>query len=66
LGVKDEVTGEWGKLYNETLSDLYSSPNIVWVVKLRRMKWTEYAAPKVERRGASSVLVGKLERKEPL
>ena len=34
----DEITGEWGKLHNEELSDLYSLPNIVWVVKSRRMR----------------------------
>ena len=36
---RDEVTGEWRKLHNEELSDLYSLPNIVRVVKSRRMKW---------------------------
>jgi hypothetical protein len=35
---RDEVTGEWRKLHNEKLSDLYSSPNIVWVIKLRSMR----------------------------
>jgi len=34
---KDEVTGEWGRLHNEELNDLYSSTNIVWVIKSRRM-----------------------------
>ena len=36
---RDEVTGEWGKLHNEELNDLYSSPNIVRVIKSRRMRW---------------------------
>jgi hypothetical protein len=34
---RDEVTGEWRKLHNEELNDLYSSPTILWVIKLRRM-----------------------------
>jgi hypothetical protein len=36
---RDEVTGEWRKLHNEELNDLYSLPSIVWVVKSRRMRW---------------------------
>jgi hypothetical protein len=35
----DEVTGEWRKPYNEELNDVYSSPNIAWVIKLRRNRW---------------------------
>ena len=41
---KGEVTGECRKLHNEELSDLYSVPNIVWVVKSRRMRWAGYVA----------------------
>ena len=41
---RDEVTGEWRKLHSEELSDLYSSPNIAWVTKSRRMRWAEHVA----------------------
>jgi len=41
---KDEVTGEWRRLYNEELNDLYSSPNIVRVIKLRRIRWAGHVA----------------------
>ena len=41
---RDDVTGEWRKLHNEELNDLYSLPNIVWVVKSRRMKWAWHLA----------------------
>jgi len=63
---RDELTGEWRKLHNEELNDLYSSPIIVQVMKSRRMKWTEYVARMGENRGAYRVLVGKPEGKRPL
>jgi hypothetical protein len=56
---RDEVTGEWRKLHNEELSDLYSLPNIVRVVKSRRMRWAGHIARVGERRGVYRVLVGK-------
>jgi len=56
---RDEVTGEWRRLHNEELNDLYSSPNIVWVIKWRRMRWAEHVARMGEERGVYMVLVGR-------
>ena len=59
---RDEVTGEWRKLHNEELSDLYSLlPNIVRVVRSRRMRWVGHVARMGEGRGLHRVLVGKPE-----
>ena len=55
----DEVTGEWRKLHNEELNDLYSSPNIVRVIKSRRTRWAGHVARMGERRGVYRVLVDK-------
>ena len=63
---RDEVTGEWRRLHNEELNDLYSSPNIVRVIKSRRMRWVGHVACMGEERGAYRVLVGKPEEKRPL
>jgi len=63
---KDEVTGEWRKLHNEELRDLYCLPNIVRVVKSRRMRWVGHVAHMGEERGVHRVLVGKPEGKRPL
>jgi hypothetical protein len=57
------VTGEWRKLHNEELNDLYSLPNIVRVVKSRLMRWAGHVARMVEVRGVRRVLVGKPEGK---
>ena len=62
---RDEVKREWRKLLNEGLSDLYSSRNIVRVVK-PRMKWTGHVARMEESRGIDRVLVGKPEGKRQL
>ena len=63
---RDEVTGEWRKLHNEELSDLYSLPNIVRVVKSRRMRWAGHVARMGDGRGVHRVLIGKPEGKRLL
>ena len=63
---RDEVTGEWRKLHNEEFSDLYALPNIVRVVKSRRMRWVGHVARMGEGRGVHRVLFGKPEGKRPL
>ena len=62
----DEVTGEWRRLHNEELNDLYSSPNIVRVIKSRRMRWAGHVARMGEERGVYRVFVGKPEGKRSL
>jgi hypothetical protein len=62
----DEVTGEWRMLHNEELNDLYSLPNIVRVVKSRRMRWAEHVARMGKHSGVHRVLVGKPDGKRPL
>jgi hypothetical protein len=57
---RDEVTGEWRRLHNEELNDLYSSPNIFRVTKSRRMRWAGHVARMGEGRGAYRILVGDL------
>ena len=63
---RDEVTGEWRKLHDEELNDLYSSPNIVLVIKSRRISWAGHVARMRNRRDVFRVLVGKPEGKRPL
>jgi hypothetical protein len=58
---RDEVTGEWRKLHNEELSDLYCSPNVVRVINSRIMRWAGHVERMGDRRGVFRVLVGKPE-----
>ena len=63
---RDEVTGEWRRFHNKELNDLYSSPNIVRVIKSRRIRWAGHVAGMGEERGVYRVLVGKPEGRRPL
>ena len=63
---RDEVTGEWRRLHNGELNDLYSSPNIVQVIKLRRIRWAGHVACMGEERVVNRVLVWKPEGRRPL
>jgi hypothetical protein len=63
---RGEVTGEWKKLHNEELHDLYSSPSIIRIMKARRMRWTGHVAQMGEKRNAHRLLVGKPEGRRPL
>jgi hypothetical protein len=63
---RDAVAGEWRKLHNEELHDLYSSTTIVRVIKSSRMRWAGHVARMGEGRGVYRVLVGKPERNSPL
>jgi hypothetical protein len=63
---RDEVTGEWRRLHNKELYALYSSPNIIRVIKLRRLRWPGHVARMGATRGAYRALVGKPEGRGPL
>ena len=63
---RDKATGEWRKLHNEELNDLYSLPNIVRVIKCRKMRLAGHVARMGEWRGVCRVLVVKPEGKRPL
>jgi len=63
---RNDVTGEWRKLHNGEISCLYPFPNIVRVVKSRRMRWAEHVACGAEGRWVHRFLVGKPEGKRPL
>jgi hypothetical protein len=62
----DEVTGEWRRLHNEELNDLYSSPNMIRVIKSRRISWAGNVARVGEERGTYRILVGRPEGRRPL
>jgi hypothetical protein len=66
FGSKREEDGSWRKLYNDELHSLYSSLNIVRVIKSRRMRWVGHVARMGEGRGVYRVLVGRPEGKRPL
>jgi hypothetical protein len=63
---RDEVTGEWRKLHNVELHNLYSSPDIIRQVKSRRMRWAGHVARMGEDRKVNKILVGRPEGKRPL
>jgi hypothetical protein len=63
---RDEVTGEWRKLHNEELRDLYSSRRIIRIIKSRRMRWAGHVARIGEKRNVYRLLVGNPEGKRPL
>jgi hypothetical protein len=63
---RDEVTGDWTKLHNEELHNLYSSPIIIRVIKSRTMRWAGHVARMGAKRNAYRILVGRPEEKRPL
>jgi hypothetical protein len=63
---RDEATGEWRRIHNEEPNDLYSSPNIIRVIKSRRMRWAGHVACMGEKRGAYRILVDGAEGRRPL
>jgi hypothetical protein len=66
FGPEREGDGSWRKLHNDELHDLYSSPNIVRVIKSRRMRWAGHVARMGDGRGVYRILVGRTESRRPL
>jgi hypothetical protein len=66
FGPKTEEDGSWRELHNDELHNLYSSRNVVSVIKSRRMRWVEYVARMGEGRGVYRVLVGRPKGRRPL
>jgi hypothetical protein len=62
----DEVTGGWRELHNEEIHNLYSSPNIIRMIKPRRMRWARHVTRMGAKRNAYKILAGKPEGKRPL
>jgi hypothetical protein len=62
---RDEVTGEWRKLLNEELRDLYASPSIIRIIKSRRMRWERHLSQMGEKKNVCRLLVRKPEGKRP-
>jgi hypothetical protein len=62
---RDEVTGQWRKLHNEKLRNMYSSPNIIRILKSRRMRWAGRVARMGDKRSAYRLMVGKPEGRRP-
>jgi hypothetical protein len=63
---RDEATGEWRKLHNEELHDLYPTPSIIRIIKARRMRWAGHVARMGEKNNSYRLLVGKPEGRRPL
>ena len=63
---RDKASGEWRRLHNEELNDIYCSPNIIRVIKSGRMRWARHVTRMEDRRGTYRDLVGRPEGKIPL